>query len=47
MSEKHITLYGDDAERFEEVQKELERRHGWEPCNAATVRFLMGQMKVQ
>lgn len=47
MSEVHVTLYGDDAERFREVRSEFEARHGFEPTNATTVRLLMGQMKVE
>ena len=41
MSEVHITLYGDHAERFEEVQNQMEAERGMEMSNAGTVRELL------
>lgn len=42
MTEVHITLYGDDAEWFEEKKERIaERRDGNEPANAELVRLLM------
>jgi hypothetical protein len=42
MTELHVTLYGDDAEWFREIKKELkDRRNGAEPSNAEVLRRLM------
>lgn len=39
-----ISLYGDDAEWFEELKDEIaDRRNGNEPSNAETVRLMMEQ----
>lgn len=44
MSEMHATLYGEDAEWFEELKQEVaERRNGSEPSNAEMLRILMEQ----
>lgn len=40
---KHITLYNEAAEQFEQFQQEVaERRNGIDPGNAETVRILLG-----
>ena len=36
-----VTLYGDKAELFREIQKEMKKRKGFEPGNAETVAELM------
>lgn len=41
MPEVHVTLYGDHAERFEEIREALEDTKGFEVGNADTVRELM------
>lgn len=40
--EAHITLYGDSAREFWELQEELEQEFGIE-SNAGTVRWLLAQ----
>ncbi len=39
--EKHITLYGDAAELFAEIQEDLEEDRGMETSNAGVVKRLM------
>lgn len=41
MSEVHITLYGDHADRFNEIQETMEQRRGMEVSNAQAVRNLL------
>lgn len=46
MTEAHITLYGQHAERFEEIQEALEEERGLDLGNAQTVRELMARVDV-
>jgi hypothetical protein len=41
MSEVHITLYGDHADRFNEVQETMENQRGMEVSNAQALRNLL------
>ena len=43
--EAHITLYGQRAERSEEIQDALEDERGLDRSNAATVREMMARME--
>jgi hypothetical protein len=43
--EAHITLYGQHAERSEEIQDALEDELGLDLSNAATVREMMARME--
>lgn len=43
MTEVHITLYGDHAERFEEIREEMEEKRGMEMCKAQALRELMAR----
>ncbi|WP_353634606.1 hypothetical protein ABSL23_02305 [Halobacterium sp. NMX12-1] len=36
-----ITLYGDKAELFREIQEEMAEEKGWEPGNSETVAEMM------
>jgi len=45
MSEVHITLYGDHADRFNEIQSTMEERRGMEVSNAQTVRNLLSSFE--
>lgn len=38
-----VSLYSDDAERFENVREQLKRELGYEPDRADVVRFMMSQ----
>lgn len=40
----HIKLYGDKADRFEEIKKELTEEFGYEPSNPEVVGILMGNI---
>lgn len=40
-SSESVTLYGDKAELFREIQEEIAERKGFEPGNAETVAELM------
>lgn len=44
--EAHITLYGQHAERFEEIQDALEDERGLDLSNAATVREMMARTDI-
>ena len=44
--ETHVTLYGQHAERFEEIQEALEAERGLDLSNADTVREMMAQMEI-
>lgn len=44
--EAHLTLYGQHAERFFEIQEALEDERGLELSNAATVRAMMAEFDV-
>jgi len=42
MTRKQITLYGEDSERFDQVQETMSQNQpGSKPCNAEAVRRLM------
>jgi hypothetical protein len=45
--EAHITLYGQHAERFQEIQEALEEERGLDLSNAATVREMMVRIDLQ
>lgn len=48
MTRKQITLYGDDAEWFEELQSDVaDDRNGNEPSNAELTRLMMQRFKSQ
>ena len=44
--EVHLTLYGQHAERFLEIQRALEEERGLELSNAATARAMMADFSV-
>jgi hypothetical protein len=44
MTEQHITLYGDNSERFEEARKEADQKYpGSTPGNAELVLILLDE----
>lgn len=38
-----ITLYGERAERFREIRKDIENRLGYKPTNAETLGIIMSE----
>ena len=42
-SSEAVTLYGERAERFREIQEDITERLGYEPSNAETAGIIMSQ----
>lgn len=42
-SSEAVTLYGDRAERFREIQEDITDRLGYEPSNAETIGIIMSK----